>query len=449
MKRILLISLVVTLLLSGIGIYAQGIVDEDDSAFRAMLAQTPDVVGELGGEFYYYDHAAVVEAFPPAQIPADFAEFEANDGSNIPVEIYWRVIRNRGTGIADMQQAFGLAAEMPDAMGIDYFQVRQELQFGVPPSVGTTITGEFDLDAVRDAFTANDFEQQASDTELWCWVEGCDRGMVTTIADRQPANIFGGQLGRRQPLVITDDVLFSSASINLAERYIDVVNGDADSLADNPRYASAADALLGQGILIQVFALDGERVFDFSVLDIASLLGLPSSTSPEQVEQMIDQLFPENFDNYQALPQFQLLMFADVMREDTQDAVIVLVYDNEVDAQVAGEVIVDRLNDAVSLRTQRPWIDMFEDRNILTIETDVVEGVDDNWVTLINLPTARVPGEQVIAETDIITGGEPGDPDLVPPGINFRLLMSALLQRDLQWLSTVTREQLEAMRNGE
>ena len=445
-KRItlLILTLALSLLLSGITALAQGVVSDDEaSPLLEMLARVPNTTEARTGEIYFLDREAIVAAFPPAEIPPDYVTWDDDGGETLSWDIYWRVYRNVSSGLQEIQAAFGRADNMPEVIGIDVFQIRQELAFGQPPANGAIISGEFDMDAVRTAFANNDFEQADSDVELWCWVEGCDMGTQSDLQAANPVNIFGGRLGRRQPLVIDEDTgtLFSAAGLPLVGSYIATQTDTLPNLMDDERYIAITDVLAQQGIMIQAWIIDGERLLDFTIFDPASMLGMDPNMTAEQLDQALDELI--NLDEFVPLPQFNLLAFADIVREDTQDGVIALVYSTEEEARTAADVIPARLEGSMWLVRREPWPQLLEDRST-TVNSDVVESSNGRWVTLINFATGRVPGDQVIAETEITLTDE-SDPNLIPPGDSFSLLIQAYQQRDLGWLNTTSRADLEAM----
>jgi len=438
------LTLALSLLLSGITALAQGVVSDDEaSPLLEMLARVPNTTEARTGEIYFLDREAIVAAFPPAEIPPDYVTWDDDGGETVTWDIYWRVYRNVSSGLQEIQAAFGRADTMPEVIGIDVFQIRQELAFGQPPANGAIISGEFDMGAVRTAFANNDFEQADSDVELWCWVEGCDMGTQTDLQAADPVNIFGGRLGRRQPLVIDEDTgtLFSAAGLPLVESYIATQTDTLPNLMDDERYIAITDVLAQQGIMIQAWIIDGERLLDFTIFDPISMLGLNPSMPREQLDQALDELI--NLDEFVALPPFTLLAFADIVREETQDGVVALVYSTEEEARTAADVIPARLETNSSLVQQRPWGEILEDRQ-LTVSSTVVEASNGRWVTLINFVTGRVPGDQVIAETEVALTDE-SDPDLIAPGLSFRLLPQAYQQRDMGWLNTASRADMEAI----
>src|SRR5690606_15825550 len=78
---------------------------------------------------------------------------------------------------------------------------------------------------------------------LLCPKAGCDTGTRVSLADRDPANPFGGMLGRSELAFVADGIFLNSPSLDMMEALIDTYTGDAPSLADNID-VEAFDALL-------------------------------------------------------------------------------------------------------------------------------------------------------------------------------------------------------------
>lgn len=90
--------------------------------------------------------------------------------------------------------------EMPTALGIDFHNIDQSLSWSIPPEQALLLRGTFDAASISAAHAERGFVETAlpSGTQ-WCSPDGCDQGLMIDINNRQPADIFGGDLGRRFP----------------------------------------------------------------------------------------------------------------------------------------------------------------------------------------------------------------------------------------------------------
>ncbi|PJF25906.1 MAG: hypothetical protein CUN53_10410 [Phototrophicales bacterium] len=108
------------------------------------------------------------------------------------------------------------------------------------------VRGTFDPTSISAAHTARGFVETAIPSGIqWCPPDGCDQGMVINIANRLPANNFGGDLGRRFPRALIGDVIVSSASEPIFNAAIRAGTTGERSLAANPNRIAALVALDG------------------------------------------------------------------------------------------------------------------------------------------------------------------------------------------------------------
>src|SRR5690606_74600 len=129
----------------------------------------------------------------------------------------------------------------------------RSLVFGNPPSMGNILEGDFDPAQIAEAFAARDFtENDFNGVPVWCGAAGCENGLQTDLANRNPGNPFGGDLGRSEPLaIVSDSLLANSASDGLVETMIGTYQGEYNSLADADDYQALAQALADQGTIVQ------------------------------------------------------------------------------------------------------------------------------------------------------------------------------------------------------
>lgn len=403
----------------------------------AMLARVPDTPTSRS-EIFFNDRQAIEAAYPPAQMPIDWAEFTTLDADNatdkdlFPLAVWWRVFFNIGS--SPMSQYFMQSADMPGAVGFDVFQINQELSYGRPPEQTLQLAGNFDLDAVRAAFSANGFVQQdRNEVELWCSPDGCDAGNMVNVRDRNVANPFGGEIGRKQPLLISEGNLLSSPSIQVIENHLAVSDGSMSSLADVPEYRAAIEAVTTQGILLQAYIWDGE------LLNRLGDLSLPlDRIPPEQRKELVEMML----DGYETLPAYELLLFADTVTETEQVAKVALVYSDAEAAKQASIILPNRLNSYVSLRVNRPFTEFLQDRRVAEPQVEVLKNTDEGkTVVMITFATPKATPDQILA----LTPDNNNPPDVTAPGLVYILLVQAAFSMDIGWLSTMPRETLEQL----
>ena len=403
-----------------------------------MLANIPNT-SQSRTEIYFNDRKAVETAYPPAKMPKDWAEFKAMSdakGKNVdllPVDIWWRVWRNQQSALTARYMM--TSESTPSIAGFDYFQIEQEMTYGTPPAQTLQLAGRFNLDAVRAAFSSRGYTRQDKDgVEMWCPAEGCESGAKTNLADRNPANPFGGELGRSQPLIIKDGMLISSPDETVMQNHVDLVAGKEQSLADLPQYRAVADAITADGSLMQAYFWDGELIAQMGILSPASVL-LGEKATPE----LVKKFFQDMLKTYKPIPAYQLLAFADIASDSEQIGAVALVYDTEAEAKATADALPTRINDYVSIATKQPLTKMLKDRKVKEPKIDIVSS-NGKYVVVIKLATRKATPEEI--QQFIVTN--PNTPDVTAPGLIYRMLVSAAMQRDLGWLGTVSLADIEA-----
>lgn len=376
-----------------------------ESPLLALLATVPDTANNRT-QVLFGDRAAIEAAYPPARIPDDFGEFlfanENNDdpGDDVmPVLLWTRIYM--GTGSSTVGRYMSVSEEMPNILGFDYFDVRQELSYGTPPLQTLHLSGDFDGEAIRAAISAEGYVQaDAPAGELWCPEAGCDAGSRVNFEARNQANLFGGDLGRQFPLFITGTSLLGSPAEDVMREHIAVATDDQPSLADAPDYAAAVEMLTRGGVLMQAV------FFPPSVLP----------TTPTEGE---------------GLPAYTLLAFGDVATSETQEARLVLIYTEQATAAQVAEDLPGRIEETLSLVANISWGEMLESRRVTNIVSEVVMTDAGLPAVVVTFQGERGTPEQIL-DTTI---NDQDEVDFVLPGDTFLLLTNAVYRQDLAWLA--------------
>jgi hypothetical protein len=425
--------------------------DAEESPLLDMLARVPALPANRAITLFT-DFAAIETAYAPADRPADWAAFQAwneaednaPEGSpaNLPHLVWWTVLLRLSSG--QSMQSLGLGDETLTAVGFELFEIDQELTYGLPPQDTEQYAGDFSLNAVRAAHEARGYTQEArDDAELWCGADGCDNGMMVDPINRNPANPFGGDLGRSQPLLIDEDALISSPSIDMVEGHIAVMQGERRSLAEAGEYQAAVNALTEGGVLVQALFLDGEMLLGMTGASPLEPLLMRGQVTAEQREAILRAYLEE----YETLPQFSLLAMGDVVTETEQQGRLILIYGSREDAERAAEVLPARIEQYESLRFRRPLSEILAERCIEQVRYEVIEDDAANRAALvITFPTPKAAPEEIILFNNI-TLDPSGVPQKAFPGAVFRLFSEMVYAQDIGWLSTVPYSELEAQLN--
>lgn len=431
-----IVLMVITLLsLSAVGAQEPAL---DEQPLMQMLARIPNTTLSRT-EIYFNDRKAIETAYPSAKMPENFVEFMAmseakgQDADLLPVDLWWRVWRNQASAMS--ARYLQLGEETQAVVGFDYFEINQEMTYGQPPAQTLQITGDFNFNLVRDAFALRGYSRYASeDVEFWCPEAGCDAGNMQNLPNRNPANPFGGDLGRSQTLLIEDGTLISSPSEIAMQNHLDVSTGDEPSLATLPQYRAVAAAITSEGALMQAYFWDGELLLGMSDLSPAALFG----TSVTQ--EVIERFYEDMLKDFVELPAYQLMVFADVASETEQMGQVALVYTTEEAAKTAAEVIPDRIANYQSIALRIPFTELLEERGVTKPVINIVEHAD-RYVVLVSFPTPKASDEELMQFN--ITSLE--QPETTAPGLIYRLLVDAAMRRDLGWLNTIPRSAIEAI----
>ncbi|MBA3874575.1 MAG: hypothetical protein H0X30_36060, partial [Anaerolineae bacterium] len=400
----------------------------DDQPLLQMLANVPDNASSRT-EINFNDRKAVELAYPNAKMPANWAEFQSfnadkgKSDSFKPINLWWKVWKNQQSSL--MGRYMGLSDEMPNVVGFDFFNVEQELNYGMPPQQTLQLKGQFDLAKVRLALTSQGFtKQDQSGVEVWCGPDGCDSGTKQNLKDRNPANPFGGDLGRKWPMILQENDLIGTPDLTIMQNHVAVKAGNTPSLADAPEYRAAVEALTQNGVLMQANFWDGEILASMSNLDPIIM------TAPaEQRKAILSDILKD----YETLPVYKLLAFGDIANDTKAAGEVALVYNAEEDAKKAAEIIPKRIATFKSLVSQRPLTQILEDRGVTAPDVQVVES-KGQYVVLVSLTSTKTSDEDILAYT---TAEEGGSVTINPPGLVYRYLVSSALQRDLGWLGTI------------
>ncbi|MBN8637748.1 MAG: hypothetical protein J0M07_20685, partial [Anaerolineae bacterium] len=128
------------------------------------------------------------------------------------------------------------------------------------------------------------------------------------------------------------------------------------------------------------------------------------------------------------LPPYKLVLFADVVSETEEIGTVVLVYAQPADAEAAARIIPTRIAAYQSLVTQRGFGDLLAERQV-EVRAEVLSG---EFYTTVRLDfAAPIPPAEALTDDS--------------PRGTYPLLLRAFAQRDMGWLSTMSREAVEAL----
>lgn len=395
---------------------------QDDPAdtphpLATMLALVPDTPEARQDLLAYADIRATEEARGALRYLNAQAFDQFEDGT-------WMASVGALSALPDFQAYLMSALEdLPEVSGFEFFDIDRTLYFSRPPGIGHILAGDFSASSLDNALSPRDFEivEETDTVTVWCWIEGCDKGMEQSLRDRLPGvELFGGHLGRREPRALLEEsYLVNSANYAVLRSIIGAYEGDFRTLIDDPGYRTIVNTLTAQeGLLRQVMFVPTELV---QVADPVAILG--SRASDEAIEELRDRLIPED---YEPLPPYELIAYADIYRDGTEYTHILMVFNDADNATTTGEGIIEQFRAGTSLATQQPLMELLETRNATLQPLEVITDEDTGKAIAIVTITNPQPDNN---ESDTF-------PRLAWSSMNFRLLVNMIYQRDTSWLAT-------------
>lgn len=320
----------------------------------------------------------------------------------------------------------------PEVVGFDMLQVDRALQFGTPPEEGLILVGDFDAEAISAAYEAN-FDLTARDfegTRVWTWGDDLQAGFEIDLDNQVLANPFGGMLGRRQPILISDGLLMSSPDLDLVLGHADAAAGNVPSLAEDTRYRAAAEAVAKDASILQA-AIAGP-VLTQEMGSAEFLVPSDGHHSKEAVNQYLEPILAD----YQELPAYELLLLADTVTASEQVTRLALVFPDAETAENAAAVILSRLDAYPTL-----YGDTFGERLIPVDGSGPRYHVykDPDWAVLaLEFPAPKRSAEELAEAYE-----EYGAANL---GLAYGEVARMFATHDMSWLTMATRAELEALR---
>jgi hypothetical protein len=395
------------------------IVAQDDAPdsipFLEMLAHVPDIP-MAREELYYADIRTAIATRPGTP---QFTSVEAWNAAG-DAQSWW--IQGLPLTMPRFQQYSRIVmSEGEDTTGINFFAIERTISYGQPPATGVILQGDFDNAAIVAAYTENGWEVERDEDGviMLCSVEGCDSGLQTNLEQRNVANPFGGELGRVEPIAVTDGFIYNSPVMTTIMGIMNVRRGDFPSLAESADVQAAVAVIAEQGLIRQAAIFAPELVG--AELDVAMLLG--ERMTAENVEAALEELR----ELITPLPLYSFFMVAETanLKAEIQTAHVVLVYSDNESAQAAVAALEHNLqpDGLMSVRMRRPWRTLLDERGELQMQV-IEHAASGRYVVLVSLAAPLVQADDSI------------DGLLMMSGIQFRLFMDMIFSRDTAWLVT-------------
>ncbi len=335
-KRLLVLVLLLALLSGLIPAVAQEN-KETPHPFLQMLDTVPAMAVLASDSNYdlyisYADYRALEAARDGVPSPETLAELSALEEADDFAGHLWRQNSMRLSAGWEEYHTYLRAAAgmMPETVGFDFFDIDRALTFLPPPMTGVLFGGEFNVEAMTTAYTAQGYTlKTVNGIEVWCFEGNCENGLETNLGERYLGRVFGDQLGRRQPVVTLPETIFSAASFEMLDAWTATYQDEADSLLDVPEFRAIAEAATADdGSLVQVIFFSPAHVAVFSnpALLLAEDNPLEALTA-----------------GYNPFPIYSLAALVDRQEGAEQVVSLALTYASEDAAQQAAEEVARRM----------------------------------------------------------------------------------------------------------
>lgn len=399
-----------------------------------ILSLVPDTPAVREGTpvVSYIDYRALEAAWPATPIYESWAEWNtASEAKDFGARL-WMSNRMRMAAGPMFWEYFNLGGETSSLVGFDYLDIDRSIAFGTPPAQGVILAGDFNTDAIITAFTAREYEAVNVDgmivdpgnAQELTLLQGGDPTKVD-LQNRNPANPFGGELGRRELVAVAPGYLLNSPSKSTFQNLVETYTDDQPALSEDSSYAAAARAISdGEGLLIQALFLNPLSV-GFAPGDPASL---PPGLTQEQIEAILANPLL-NGETYGPLAPYTLAIMADRQEGDEQVILVALVYSDEAAAQSAAAELTNRLaafSNALVTNSDVPLIEDVEGAVMgePRVYTDEVTGYS------VAIAEIRYPMPEPILYNSQGEPAEEGETGMTrTPGILFRRLVNAIYTR--------------------
>jgi hypothetical protein len=326
---------------------------------------------------------------------------------------------------------------MPKMVGFSALEIDQAIQFGLQQGQGLILAGSFDAEKIRSAYQANFglAPQDLGDETVWCAAEGCADEAQPDPEFRMKENPFGGNLGQRQPMIISDELLMAAADLDMVQSHLSAAAGTLPNLADDPDWLAAINAVSKDADVLQTMIANPAVT-----QRLAKKLPIENWLSEENPATTLDSLV----ENFQEIPPFQMLILADAVTTDEQIARLGLVYKDADSAELAAPILMDRLasHRPITQASAQAFSEMLAQLHVTNPRYYVHEEAG-RAVLVLEFPAPKATPEEILPMLDIRYQGA-----ATPPGLIYRLFINLFNFEDTGWLSTTTRSEMDAMEVG-
>ncbi len=197
------------------------------------------------------------------------------------------------------------------------------------------------------------------------------------------SNIFDGSFGYAQPVLVNASTIASSQYVDALKLTASTISGASDSLAQQPDYRAAAEAITAHGAVTQAYFIAPE---DISSATDGAMMSPLSMVSPDQPQ-------PGTTTDHALLPAYTLTAIADSATATEEQALVALVYLDSSDAAAAAALFPAHLTSYQSLVAFHRFGDLLDAQGVTSIESSVFTPSVDRSVMLLTLSAPLISAD--------------------------------------------------------
>jgi hypothetical protein len=328
-NRLLTLGLVVMVLLPALP--ALGSQEGQESPLLTLLRFVPDTPNDR--EMVTFGDVAAWDS--SWGVPQVRSVDELNALPRDP-KAYWMVIMGKQTAPPNNLGVQYLAqGDMRPYYGFDFFNVDRFIAAGAPPDDITVAEHNLDPAQIGAALTVSGYTAQTLDGGATLYSLFGDYEIPPLSGSTVPRAGMTGALNRIA--LLDGQVIIARATADVTAA-LDAQSGTGASLADDPAYAAAVQAL-----------------DDPSLSDAGDLVGAMLFSGEAALQLAMPA--PEGQPASGTLPLYVLVAFATHHTQGASYLTLVVVFPAGTDAQAAADTLADRLKNYVSLVTGQPLTD--------------------------------------------------------------------------------------------
>ena len=364
-----------------------------EPGLQALLEKIPASAFE-DGWLSYANMPALIRGTPGAVIPQsaqDFDSLQQGPGGDALLRAYQAL----AAGPSELYGHLYRGKELIASNGIDFFALSEALELGQPPSRQIWLRGSFDRTAILDRLSEKGYQATADAFpafEVWGKDGRIDGGQALDLKRRDPAFLFGGNIGQSWPVAISGDLLFSSPDESAVRAAAEGKEAPLWSLGPVKGLVSAAGRVGPEetGEPAQLYLLTP---------DAAGL----SVLSPWDAKPAVP------------LPAYTLFFLSQAFAQNSEWVLIGLSYPDASLASEAADALAIRYEQAALTRTGEKLSDRVAAMGGEAGEPFVIEAEDGSRSVILPLRFSTLEGNAPMA---------------------FRFFANLLLSRDLGWLTS-------------